>query len=49
MEGGVLVDEIVIRQCQREAAKKVQKEKLAKSQARHCKGKATRPNYKNMP
>jgi hypothetical protein len=45
---GVLVDEVVIRQRQRQAAKKVEKEKLAKAQARR-KGKATRPNYKNMP
>jgi hypothetical protein len=48
-EEGVLVDEVVIRQCQREATKKIEKEKLAKAQARRRKGKATRPDYKNMP
>jgi hypothetical protein len=48
-EDGVLVDEVVIRQCQREADRKFQKEKLAKAQARHRKGKETRPNYKTMP
>jgi hypothetical protein len=48
-EEGVLVDEVVIRQRQREAARKVQKENLAKAQARRRKGKETRPNYKNMP
>jgi hypothetical protein len=48
-EDGVLVDEVVIRQHQREAARKLQKEKLAKAQARHRKGKETRPNYKTMP
>jgi hypothetical protein len=46
---GVLVDEVAIRQRQREAARKAEKEKAAKVQA-HCrKGKATRPNYKSMP
>jgi hypothetical protein len=48
-EDGVLVDEVVIRQCQREAARNAQKEKLAKAQARRRKGKYTRPNYKTMP
>jgi hypothetical protein len=48
-EEGVLVDEVVIRQCQREASRKLQKEKLAKAQARRRKGKEPRPNYKNMP
>jgi hypothetical protein len=48
-EEGVLVDEVVIRQCQREAARNAQKEKLAIAQAHHRKGKETRPNYKNMP
>jgi hypothetical protein len=48
-EEGVLVDEVVIRQRQREAARKVEKEQLAKAQARCRKGKVTRPNYKNMP
>jgi hypothetical protein len=48
-EEGVLVDEAVIRQRQREAARKAEKEKAAKAQARRRKGKATRPNYKSMP
>jgi hypothetical protein len=48
-EEGVLVDEVVIRQRQREAARKAEKEKAAKAQARRRKGKATRPNYKSMP
>jgi hypothetical protein len=48
-EDGVLVDEVVICQCQREAARKLQKEKLAKAQACRRKGKDTRPNYKTMP
>jgi hypothetical protein len=48
-EEGVLVDEVVIRQRQREAARKAEKEKAAKAQARCRKGKATRPNYKSMP
>jgi hypothetical protein len=51
-EEGVLVDEVVIHQRQREAARKAEKEKAAKAQA-HCrKGKATqapRINYKTMP
>jgi hypothetical protein len=47
-EDGVLVDEVAIRQRQREAARKAEKEKAAKAQARHRKGKATRPNYKSM-
>jgi hypothetical protein len=48
-EDGVLVDEVVIHQRQREAARKLQKEKLAKAQSRRRKGKETRPNYKTMP
>jgi hypothetical protein len=48
-EEGVLVDEVAIRQRQREAARKAEKEKAAKVQARRRKGKATRPNYKSMP
>jgi hypothetical protein len=48
-EDGVLVDEVAIRQHQREAARKAEKEKAAKAQARRCKGKATCPNYKSMP
>jgi hypothetical protein len=48
-EDGVLVDEVVIHQGQREAARKLQKEKLAKAQAHRRKGKETRPNYKTMP
>jgi hypothetical protein len=48
-EDGVLVDEVVIRQHQREAARNAQIEKLAKAQARRRKGKETRPNYKSMP
>jgi hypothetical protein len=48
-EEGVLVDEVAIRQRQREAARKAEKEKAAKAQAHHRKGKATRPNYKSMP
>jgi hypothetical protein len=47
-EEGVLVDEVVIRQCQREAARKAEKEKVAKAQAHRRKGKTTRPNYKSM-
>jgi hypothetical protein len=47
-EEGVLVDEVAIRQHKRLAAKKAEKEKLGKAQARR-KGKATRPNYKTMP
>jgi hypothetical protein len=48
-EDGVLVDEVAIRQCQREAARKAEKEKAAKAQACRRKGKATHPNYKSMP
>jgi hypothetical protein len=48
-EHGVLVDEVAIRQRQREAARKAEKEKAAKVQARRRKGKATRPNCKSMP
>jgi hypothetical protein len=48
-EEGVLVDEVVIHQRQREAARKAKKEKAAKAQAHRRKGKATRPNYKSMP
>jgi hypothetical protein len=48
-EDRVLVDEVAIRQHQREAARKAEKEKAAKAQARRCKGKATCPNYKSMP
>jgi hypothetical protein len=48
-EEGVLVDEVVLRQRQREATRKAQKEKVAKAQARRRKGKDTRPNYKSMP
>jgi hypothetical protein len=51
-EEGVLVDEVAIRQRQREAARKAEKEKVAKAQARRRKGKATqapRINYKTMP
>jgi hypothetical protein len=48
-EEGMLVDEVVIHQRQREAARNAQKEKLAKAQAHRRKGKETRPNYKNMP
>jgi hypothetical protein len=48
-EDRVLVDEVAIHQRQREAARKVEKEKAAKAQARRRKGKATRPNYKSMP
>jgi hypothetical protein len=48
-EEGVLVDEVVLHQRQREAARIAQKEKLAKAQARRRKGKDTRPNYKSMP
>jgi hypothetical protein len=48
-EEGVLVDEVVLRQRQREAARNAQKEKIAKAQARRRKGKDTRPNYKTMP
>jgi hypothetical protein len=48
-EDGVLVDEVAIRRQQREAARKAEKEKAAKAQAHHRKGKATRPNYKTMP
>jgi hypothetical protein len=48
-EDGVLVDEVAIHQRQREAARKVEKEKLAKAQAHRRKGKETRPNYKTMP
>jgi hypothetical protein len=48
-EHGVLVDEVVIHQRQREAARKAEKEKAAKAQARRRKGKATRPNFKSMP
>jgi hypothetical protein len=48
-EEGVLIDKVVIRQCQREAARKAEKEKAAKTQARRRKGKATHPNYKSMP
>jgi hypothetical protein len=48
-EHGVLVDEVAIRQRQREAARKAEKEKAAKAQARRRKGKATCPNYKTMP
>jgi hypothetical protein len=48
-EEGVLVDEVVIRQRQMEAARKAEKEKAAKAQARHRKGKDTCPNYKSMP
>jgi hypothetical protein len=48
-EEGVLVDEVVIRKHQREAARKAEKEKAAKAQARRRKGKVTRPNYKSMP
>jgi hypothetical protein len=44
---GVLVDEVAICQRKRQAARKAQKEKLAKAQD-HRKGKATRPNYKSM-
>jgi hypothetical protein len=43
-EDGVLVYEVAIRQHQREAARKAEKEKAAKAQARRRKGKATRPN-----
>jgi hypothetical protein len=43
----MLVDEVVIRQHKREAERKAAKAKLAKAAA-HCKGKATRPHYKNM-
>jgi hypothetical protein len=47
-EEGVLVDEVVLRQRQREAERNAQKAKVAKAQA-HCrKGKDTRPNYKSM-
>jgi hypothetical protein len=46
---GVLIDEVAIRQRQREAARKAEKEKAAMVQARRRKGKATRPNYKSMP
>jgi hypothetical protein len=45
----MLVDEVVIRQHQREAARNAQKEKIAKAQDHRRKGKETRPNYKNMP
>jgi hypothetical protein len=51
-EEGVLVDEVAIRQQKREAARKAEKEKAAKAQARRRKGKATqapRINYKTMP
>jgi hypothetical protein len=48
-ERGVLVDEVAICQCQREATRKAEKEKAAKVQARCRKGKATCPNYKSMP
>jgi hypothetical protein len=51
-EEGVLVDEVAIRQQQREAARKAKKAKAAKAQARRRKGKAaqvSRPNYKSMP
>jgi hypothetical protein len=48
-EEGVLVDEVAIRQRQSEAARKAEKEKAAKVQARRRKGKATCPNYKSMP
>jgi hypothetical protein len=50
-EEGLLVDEVAIRQRQREAARKAEKEKaakVAKAQARRRKGKATRPDYKSM-
>jgi hypothetical protein len=47
-EEGVLVDEVAIRQRQRQAARKVEKETQAKASARR-KEKATRPNYKSMP
>jgi hypothetical protein len=43
------MDEVVIRQRQREAARNAQKEKLANAQAYRRKGKDTRPNYKSMP
>jgi hypothetical protein len=48
-EDGVLVDEVVIHQRQREAARKAEKEKAAKAQVRRRKGKVTHPNYKSMP
>jgi hypothetical protein len=48
-EEGILVDEVVLRQRQREAVRNAQKAKLAKAQARRRKGKETRPNYKSMP
>jgi hypothetical protein len=48
-EEGVLVDEVALRQCQREADRNYQKAKVAKAQARRRKGKDTRPNYKSMP
>jgi hypothetical protein len=48
-EEGVLVDEVAIRQRQREDARKAEKEKATKAQARRRKGKATRINYKTMP
>jgi hypothetical protein len=51
-EEGVLVDEVAIRQRQREAARKDEKEKAAKTQAHRRKGKAAqapRINYKSMP
>jgi hypothetical protein len=48
-EHRVLVDEVVLRQRQREATRKATKEKAAKAQARRRKGKVTRPNYKSMP
>jgi hypothetical protein len=48
-EDGVLVDEVAIRQRQREAARNAEKAKAAKAQARRRKGKATHPNYKSMP
>jgi hypothetical protein len=47
-EEGVLVDEVVPRQRQREAERNAQKAKVAKAQAHHRKGKDTRPNYKSM-
>jgi hypothetical protein len=48
-EEGILVDEVVLRQRQREAVRNAQKAKVAKAQAHRRKGKETRPNYKSMP
>jgi hypothetical protein len=44
----LLIDEVVICQYNREAARAAQKEKQAKA-AMRPKGKPTRPNYKDMP